>query len=272
MSVDCSKVKILQIELLKIYEVVRTIFDRHQIRYYASGGTAIGAMRHRGFIPWDDDLDLEVPRDDYERLPDILKDELPDGFVYLSHANCLSYHHLFSKVVCSDESYVRQIEAKTGFNLGEGLFIDLFPSDYFPRSKFSQVVRLSRRAWSKILQKTVAAICGRSTPLFHKTLLMDERAISSCPSDRAGKEYFSTWFIDDWRMFCGKINVDKADYGEPRLVPFEQTTIPVMANVENYLTQQFGAWQIPPPENCRNLSHGQAGNQPWRFGPTKGAL
>lgn len=101
---------------------------------------------------------------------------------------------------------------------------------------------------------------------------MDERIISSCPFERAGKEYFSVWMINDWEMFLGRLNVMKEDYGEPYFVPFEDTKMAVMAHVENFLTEQFGDWQTLPPESDRRLYHGQDEIMPWRFGPTKGVL
>lgn len=271
MDIDYTKIRILQDELLKVYEVIRKICDKHNVHYYASGGTAIGALRHKGFIPWDDDLDLEIAREDYARLGEVLEKELPANFAYLSFRNCRYYDNLFAKVICTDENYVKELEGRLGFTLGEGLFIDLIPADYFPRSKVAQIMRIVQRVGVKIIQKAARIFGGTTSSLYRKALAMDESVISSCDYKHAAKEYYSVWFKDDWKMFTGKLNVMKEDYAEPRFVPFENTTMAVMQNVENFLTQQFGDWKTLPPESERRLYHGQEDAKIWRFGP-RGAV
>ena len=65
---------------LEILQLVTTLCDRHGIRYFADGGTLLGVIRHQGFIPWDDDIDICLKREDYNRLVPVLLEELPHGF------------------------------------------------------------------------------------------------------------------------------------------------------------------------------------------------
>ena len=76
---DGSLLRRQQLRMLELLEVIDVICRKHQIPYWLSSGTLIGAARHKGFIPWDDDLDIEMLRSDYLRLLKVLPQELPDN-------------------------------------------------------------------------------------------------------------------------------------------------------------------------------------------------
>ena len=70
----------LQLTELGIFKEIAALCERHNIPYYAMAGTALGAVRHKGFIPWDDDMDLGIPRPYYEKFAEAAKKELPEYF------------------------------------------------------------------------------------------------------------------------------------------------------------------------------------------------
>ena len=74
---DGSLLRQMQERMLHVYEAIDAICQRHHIPYWLSGGSMLGAVRHQGFIPWDDDLDIEMLRPDFERLMKLLPEELP---------------------------------------------------------------------------------------------------------------------------------------------------------------------------------------------------
>ena len=74
---NSNEIKKVQNEILSIFIEIDKLCEKHNLRYYAIGGTCIGAVRHNGFIPWDDDLDIAMPRKDYERFIAIASEELP---------------------------------------------------------------------------------------------------------------------------------------------------------------------------------------------------
>ncbi|NDV93715.1 LicD family protein [Dysgonomonas sp. 521] len=124
---DGSELRTLQLKMLDILSTVAAICDRHNIPYWISGGTLLGAMRHGGFIPWDDDIDIELLLPDYKRLLKILPGELPDD-LYLQTPKEKSYRLLFSKVRDRHSIVHSEEEDMAGYK-EKGVFIDIFPEE-----------------------------------------------------------------------------------------------------------------------------------------------
>lgn len=121
---DGSTLRKAQLRMLDILKCVDSICRKHNIPYWLSSGTLLGAVRHGGFIPWDDDLDIEMLKEDYDRLIPILRRELPYNFVLQDECNEEQYPYLFAKV--RDKNSL--IKENVGYKLKyEGLFIDIFP-------------------------------------------------------------------------------------------------------------------------------------------------
>lgn len=121
-----SALRNLQLRMLEILKSVDAICKKHNIPYWLSSGTLLGAVRHDGFIPWDDDIDIELLREDYLKLLDILPKELPEEYVLQTTDTDSGYVYLYAKVRDTN-SY---IEEKCVFNKHfeyKGAFIDIFP-------------------------------------------------------------------------------------------------------------------------------------------------
>ena len=121
-------------EILKVYAEFARICAKHGLRHYAAYGTAIGAVRHKGFIPWDDDFDVVMPREDYEKFVAVAQTELPSWLTVLSRRLQADYYHVFNKVKVIDDSVVRKVQALSNLDLSEGIYIDIFPLDGAPNS------------------------------------------------------------------------------------------------------------------------------------------
>ena len=112
---------------LYILDEVVKICDKHGLIYWLDGGTLLGAIRHQGFIPWDDDIDIGLMRKDYEKLLAILSQELPSDLVLQSRKTDKKYKLPFIKI----RDRFSKIEDEYEFN---GIFIDIFPFDIMPKS------------------------------------------------------------------------------------------------------------------------------------------
>ena len=120
-----------QMRMLEILVEVDKICKKHDIRYWLSSGTLIGAMRHNGFIPWDDDLDIEMMRSDYLRLMEVLPSELPEWLALQNDETDPNYFFFYAKVrdrrsrMLEQNNYDRQWKE-------QGIYIDIFPMEQHP--------------------------------------------------------------------------------------------------------------------------------------------
>ena len=125
-----SRMKRTWAATLEVYKTVEKLCIDNNIEFFADYGTMLGAVRHGGFIPWDDDLDICMKREDYMRFIDIADKELPDEYACLSLYRNYKYEQLLARVVNREEFTFGEIytEKFHGFPFNVG--IDIFPMDY----------------------------------------------------------------------------------------------------------------------------------------------
>ncbi len=128
---DGSMLRRQQMRMLDILLEVDRICKRHDIPYWLSSGTLIGAMRHDGFIPWDDDLDIEMLRSDYLRLIEVLPKELPDWLALQSDETDPYYFFFYAKVR-DRRSKMLEGNAYDRMWKEQGIYIDIFPMEQHP--------------------------------------------------------------------------------------------------------------------------------------------
>lgn len=120
---------------LKILEKIDDICKKYNIQYHAEWGTLLGTIRHGGFIPWDDDMDISMKRPDYNRFLKIAEKELPEGYHILSYRNNDEYWDVLARVVNTEEINFEQefLEENCNFPFSTG--IDIFPMDFAPTNE-----------------------------------------------------------------------------------------------------------------------------------------
>jgi lipopolysaccharide cholinephosphotransferase len=116
--------------LLMMALEVKRICEKHAIPYYMIGGTLLGAVRHKGFIPWDDDLDLCMMRPDFERFLKIAQSELDPRFFLQSWDTDINHPFLFAKIRLNGTKFIERNAPKV--EIHQGVFIDVFPLDVAP--------------------------------------------------------------------------------------------------------------------------------------------
>ena len=122
-----AALKKLQATELEILLVFKKWCNENNITWFIDSGTCLGAMRHQGFIPWDDDIDVGLPRKDYERLLALSKDGFPEGYsIHTSEDD--GYTSLFAKMYKDETVFATQTTEEAGGS--QGIYIDIFPYDY----------------------------------------------------------------------------------------------------------------------------------------------
>lgn len=163
-----SELRRLQMRMLDILIAVDEICRRHDIPYWIEGGTLLGAVRHGGFIPWDDDLDIALMKQDYHKLLGYLEKELPTCYKLQTHKTDRSYYLAFAKIR-ETNSIIEEVGEYDNFYIYRGIYIDIFPVEpVFPfLSKISSYLTYLLRSaatskrWGKQLLVGVLFILSR---------------------------------------------------------------------------------------------------------------
>lgn len=137
MTISNKDLRKAQLLMLKILKEVHKICEENNIKYFLSDGTLIGAIRHQGFIPWDDDLDIGMLREDYEKFCKIAPQILSENFILQNFQTDKGYGLQFGKVILKNTVWIEKV-AKNTNRQWSGIYIDIFPYDNITENKKKQ--------------------------------------------------------------------------------------------------------------------------------------
>lgn len=247
----------LQKKELELLHEVTNIIKELGLKYYAIGGTCLGAIRHKGFIPWDDDIDIVLPRDDYDVLKKHLQSKKSDKYSIMSYEVSQHYTPIFFKYFDINTTFVGQNHVKYK-DTYTGVFIDIMPLDGAPESNLiKNILLIKRKVYLKlnilrryqqangIMDKIIYQIIKRK-PLDHYSYKMDMLLKKYTLTNT--KTVSFPWRRKE-RMFLPR------DYfGDGVDVPFENTSIHVPEKYDAYLKFEFGDYMKLPPKE-QQVSH-----------------
>lgn len=254
--------KIWAVELDLMTELLR-VCEKHNLRIHVAYGSIIGAVRHKGFIPWDDDMDVWLPRKDYDKLCEIAPQEFAHPYFLqtpLSDRGCFSGFSRFRNSLTT--AYITD-QPRNGYN--HGIFIDVYPMDAAPVSRVGDliqtflqrtVVRCARLNRGNIVGKTrtkrfVARILSCIPKLIPYTIWTKLYHISM--TWRKNKGLYAPLF--SLSAHEKQIRVSERDFDEPQWCKFENIEVPVPRNYDEILTVYYGDYKKFPPVEDRGKWH-----------------
>jgi|AKZA01.1.fsa_nt_gi LPS biosynthesis protein len=253
-----SEIQQLELEVLKAF---KKLANRHNIRYFLACGTLLGAIRHKGFIPWDDDIDIWLPKDDYRRLIEVVKknSDFEEGKYKIYLPNDKNYIYPFIKMV-NTETVVYEKMIKREFCLG--VWIDIFPlNDCVDDNKeFKKLIR------KQFFYSKMAALCvvDRFNNLESKYKVKRALSYPAFKVLNIGKDY-TYWVNKNLRLVkdresksCSSIIWNNGGGDRDRFlkewfiesidVPFEDDNFPVPKEYHKVLTKIYGDYMTIPDE------------------------
>lgn len=257
-----NKLKKLQQTELTILKEIDRICKKHEIRYYLGEGTLLGAIRHKGFIPWDDDIDILMLRSDYEKFLSIAPSEISKDFEIQHSSLIKNYWSPFIKVRYLKESFFRQkhIEHLTNNN---GPLIDIFPLDNVPKKdslkqKIQALTIKFNRGMLSYKLKTrhpkkwkgyIVKFCSYFVSVNRIHRVLNKTFIKYNSNNNKYIVNLASYYS------YKKQTVPKSWYGKPRIVKFENLEMPVPKEAEKLLTSIYGNYKELPPIEKRVIKH-----------------
>lgn len=262
------KLQFCELNILK--DFIR-VCEENNLTYFGFGGTGIGALRHGGFIPWDDDIDLAIPRDDYNVAMEVFRRDYLDKYTVVNAQTYNDFPVMNTHIIINDSRFITE-EDKYG-KYPKGIFLDIFPIDNVPDDETARNRHL-KKTW--LLSKLVIM---RHIPNPHVPFKGFKAKLAHCVTWLINL-FFKVFFISHKFLYnrclkeCTKYNdtetgyfayccgsklcgnvFDKKTIYPLRKIKFENIDVCFPNNLEDVLTAEYGDFmQIPPPEKQINHS------------------
>ena len=259
----------VQAIMWNIVKEVKPFLDENQLQYFILGGTLLGAVRHKGFIPWDEDFDIGIPREDYGKFLKGIARKLPEHLRVVTfdpNDGNLTHHFYFSRIV--DTRYVIK---RTGSMVEreEFVWIDIFPLDGMPRNWFKRKLHLLnivftrgmyhvstidkvnlKRPGRTIIEKAIIKFVlitkfGKNSDMF-KWLHRLDKVLCKYPYQS------SDWMINGTSAYIREY-YKREVFGDGALYEFEDAVLTGPADAAAYLAKLYGDYMTPPPNSSKDV-------------------
>lgn len=255
---DLRRLQLVELDIMK--EFLR-ICKKYNLRYYALGGTLLGAVRHKGFIPWDDDIDLGMPRPDFQKFEAVVEKELPEHLHYVNYRKTSGYHHYVPRIT---DSRVKVVDESASVDREKDAWIDIFPLDGMPGNKFLRKLHCFRLLVARVrvnysLFSTNIDLKRQNRPFYERLLINAGKIIpvekifrTSAELkrlDRLMQKYSydsSPWLINFMGIHKLKEMFHKSRYGGGRDYTFEDVKLRGPEDYDFVLRQMYGEYWNPP--------------------------
>ncbi len=255
--------EMMQIQI-KILEYIIDICDKNNIEYFMIGGSLIGTIRHNGFIPWDDDIDIALLREDYNRLLNILLKTQNTQYKVIDKITQKDYFYPFFKVM--DKTTI--LKEKKFKEIKEyGIYVDVFAIDGLPKEekllnkRYKKQKNLQRLIFlnnaKKIEEKNPIKKIGKQLLVIYSHIIGNKRILEQydkvCTKYSAKKTEYA---ISNWPIYKKEKEIHKSkNFYKMKKHKFESLEVKVPVNYDEVLKTTFNDYMNPPPEEERKSHH-----------------
>ncbi|MBR1558688.1 MAG: LicD family protein [Clostridia bacterium] len=263
-KIGVEELRRIQLDML---DALADFCDAHGITYYLSAGSLLGAVRHGGYIPWDDDIDVNMPRPDYEKLKQLSGCRLNDHLEIASPEGPIEHSTSFPRVC--DTRYVLRSNSRDGKSVYyTNMFIDIFPIEGLP-TNLKRVRLHYYHTKALITMRKLAYFKGplSGQPGFFKTARTIVRPLAKLMGYRFWNRRLLKAAMKYRYEDCEYVGVvtgyvhtmeeyiKKEGYGTPTTVTFEGKPYKAPADWDKYLSNLYGDYMKLPPESERRMHH-----------------
>lgn len=241
-----------------------SLCEKHNLRYYLFGGTLLGAVRHGNFIPWDDDIDIAMPRGDLDMLENICKKELPANYTFVNWRDDWRIGHNIAKVCDTNTVWIE--ETRDDYKVEIGVYIDIFPLDGVPKGIICKIIHgyMLRLACSLLTLNTIKNHRDRS--FYKRTLISliqawgNESRIKRLHMiiDRLSRKYAEE-MSTEWASYLDfrgiRDYMPKTYVEEGTIVKFRDQSLAAFKEYDKYLSITYGDYMTMPPPDKRKSHH-----------------
>jgi lipopolysaccharide cholinephosphotransferase len=264
-----SNIELLHNADLAIVKEVVKICEEHNLTYYMLGGTQLGAIRHKGYIPWDDDIDLGMPREDYEKFLEIAPALLSKALKIVNYRNDLEYHYYITRILDTDSKVVETRYAYEGKSTN--LSIDIFPLDGSPNNPILRKLFFFRVMYHRALmalhyKKGIdpdrkRGFAERLVLFFFKLLPTDKMFDAYKQKVKIDKllRKYSVWDSEISGNIMGAyrtremVPTEWLGGKEGKMYDFEDIKLRGYKDYDKYLSHLYGDYMQLPPEGSRKI-------------------